>query len=262
MFILVNNLIKMDNSNILSSKRINTMVMVVLGVLALFLVVKSVVEFKQIGVRDVTQSMITVQGKGEQFVIPDVAVFTFQVLEEGKDVSVAQAKATEKNNTAISYLKEKGIEAKDIKTVGYNADPKYNYNQSNPVLVGYTVSQVISVKVRNVEKAGDILAGIGSLGVSNISGLTFTTDDDTVIKAKARALAISNAQENAERLAKELGVKLDGVAGFYEDTNPSPYYGREDMYAGAMMDKKVAVPQIELGQNKVTVNVNVTYRIK
>ena len=39
------------------------------------------------------------------------------------------------------------------------------------ILKGFEVSQNISVKVRDTEKAGKVIAGIGELGASDISGL-------------------------------------------------------------------------------------------
>ncbi len=253
----------MENTHLFNSKKIKIASLCALASLSVFFVSKTITEVVHYGDRDSnSQGSFTVSGEGEQFAIADVANFSFSVVEEGKDVADASEKVTTKNNAAIKYLKDKGIESRDIKTISFDASPKYDYSNNTSRIVGYMVTQSVSVKVRKTSDAGQILSGIGSLGVSNISGLSFTLDDDSLLRDKARSLAIQNAQEKAERLAKDLGVTLDGVVSFYEeqDNNPQPFFREDAVFA--KVEKKAMVPQIELGQNKVRVVVNVTYRTK
>jgi uncharacterized protein YggE len=263
-----------NNTNLLSSLRIKQAVLGVLVLLAVFLLAKSINEFSNIGEPNMyaVQDMVTVTGKGEAFAVPDIATFSFSITEEGKDVGEANSKSSTKNNAVMKYLKDNGIAEKDIKTEGYNANPKYDYSQitcvrypcptQSPKLVGYEVSQTVSVKVRNADKAGEILSGVGNLGVTNISGLTFTVDDEEALKAEARTLAIEDAKAKAEKLAEDLGVKLGDISSFYEDMNPGyPMYAMESK-AMNMGGSAAGVPDIAKGENKVTVNVNVSYRLK
>lgn len=264
-----------NNINILSSHRFKQAVLGVLILLALFLFAKSINEFSRIGEPDslAPQDTIMVTGKGEVFAVPDIATFTFSIVEEAKDMKGASDKAATKNNAVMKYLKDAGIAEKDIKTEGYNTNPKYDYTQvvcikypcpsQTPKLIGYEASQSVAVKVRNADKAGEILAGVGTLGVTNIGGLVHTIDDIDSIKAEARSKAIADARQKATVLAKELRVKIDRVASFFEDSNNVGY----PMYAMEAKDVRVGggapvVPEIAKGENKITVNVNVTYRIK
>lgn len=263
-----------NNTNLLTSHRFKQVTLAVLTLLAVFLLGKAINEFSRIGERSAmaVQDMITVAGKGEVFAVPDIATFTFSIVEEGKDVAEANNKSSTKNNAAMKYLKDNGIEERDIKTEGYNANPKYDYSQivciqypcasQSPKLIGYEVSQTISVKVRNTDKAGEILSGVGALGVTNISGLTFTIDNEETLRAEARSKAIADAKERAKKLAKDLGVKIDGVSSFYEDNNVGyPVYNAmsKDMAVGGGTR---VVPDIATGENKIVVNVSVTYRLK
>lgn len=255
------------------SHRFKQAILGVLVLLAVFLLAKSINEFSHFGERSAMtiQDMITVSGKGEAFAVPDIALFSFSVIEEGKDVAEANNKSSTKNNAIMKYLKGAGIAEKDLKTEGYNANPKYDYSQivcikypcpsQTPKLVGYEVSQTVSVKVRNTDKAGEILSGVGALGVTNISGLTFTIDDEEAIRAEARSKAIADAKSKAEKLSKDLGVKIVGVSSFYEDAGGviSPMYAMESKAVGGGVS---VAPDIAKGENKITVNVNVTYRIK
>lgn len=257
--------------NINPPKRIQIAAIITLVCLSLFLVVKTFGTLNDID-NTAVQNTITVSGKGETFAVPDIATFTFSVVEEAKTFAEAQKKSTDKNNAAIKYLKNAGIADKDIKTENYSGNPKYEYNQvvcikypcpSSQNLVGYEVSQTISVKVRNTDKAGEILSGVGALGVSNISGLTFTVDNDDVLKSEARSKAIEDARSKAERLVKDLDVRLGKVVSFSEDTGgyPYPVYAMESKAVG-MGGGAPATPTIATGENKITVNVTVTYKIR
>lgn len=216
---------------------------------------------------------INVSGKGEVMAKPDIAQFSFSVRGEGVDAAGAQAKSAEVINAVTAYLKENGIEEKDIKTEGYNMNPKYRY-ESKPCLMGsycppgeqiadgFEVYQSISVKVRAIDTAGKLLAGIGDKGATDISGLNFTVDDEEALKTEARQLAIEDAKAQGKILAESLGVKIVKMISYYEDSPVSP------MYRGGMMDAMSAksemapTPNIPTGENTTISNVTITYEIK
>lgn len=219
------------------------------------------------------QRTVMVSGEGEAFAIPDIASFSFSVVETGKTVADAQEKADKKIEKALTSLRESGIEDKDIKTTNYSFYPKYEWEQivcitypcpqGKNVLNGYEVNQTITVKVRETDKAGDLVTKIGALGASNVSGVEFTVDDREKYVAQAREQAIIKAKENAKKLADDLGVNLGKMIYFNETGNyPTPYYG-EGM-GGDMMKASVAAPRAELpaGESKITTQVSLTYEIK
>lgn len=242
------------------------------GLLSIFLAVKIVGEIVSWENNDTyPSSTITVNGEGEVLAVPDIATFTFTVSQNENSVENAQEGATEIINKAIAFLKDNGVEDKDIKTTSYNVYPQYSQNRPctafdcppyNPEIIGYEVSQTTQVKVRQAEEAGRFLTELGKLGISNVSGLSFTTDDDDVYKEQAKDLAIKDAKEKAEKLAKELGVDLEDIVSFGED---QPYnYGdaRAEGLGGAMtLEAKVSAPTISQGENSYTSRVWITYEI-
>lgn len=249
-----------------------------LGMLALFLIVttlKELKEYRYVGSGVAASNTITVNGMGEVFAVPDMGEFTVTVREEADTVAAAQDVATTKINAIIDYLKGAGVEEKDIKTVSYNVNPKYEWEQKacvngicppgNQKLVGFEVYQSVAVKVRDTKKAGELLSGVGSKGASEVTSLQFTIDDEDALKAEARAKAIAQAKEKADILASDLGVSVVRVVGFTEDSGGYlPYaYGR----GGAAMDMAVAqeakiAPSLPVGENKIVSNVNITYEIR
>ena len=248
-----------------------------LGVLALFLLVatiKVLKEYRFVGSGVTATNTISVSGNGEVFAVPDIATFSVTVQEEAKEVKPAQDEATKKSNDIIAYLKSEGIDEKDIQTTDYSVYPQYDYMQSacregycpggKQVLRGYQVSMTLTVKVRDTEKAGELLSGAGSRGVSQVSGLSFTIDDEDALQAEAREKAIEEAGGKAEELADQLGVSIVRVVGFSEDGSypPMPYaYGRGGDVMMAM-ESKAAAPEIPTGQNKIISNVNISYEIR
>jgi len=270
----------MDN---VQKRRLFNSLIAVAFLLAVFLAVKvvsAVKEYSYIGDGVYPSTTITVSGTGEVFSIPDTAQFSFSVNEEGKTVKEAQDKAGTKMNAILEAIRGMGIEDKDIKTISYDSGPKYEWRQAEctvsllggptycppgkSVLVGYQVSQTISVKVRKTEDAGTALTKVGELGAKNISSLSFVVDDMDAVKAEARDKAITNAKEKAKKLSKSLDIKLVRIISFNDSSDYPPiYYGMGAMEAKGMGGDMVsAVPEIPTGENKTVSNVSITYEVK
>lgn len=252
---------------------------IALGVFLVFQTVAAFQGLKYIGSGKAATNTINVTGHGEAVAIPDIATFSFSVVSTKASVSDAQTDATTKANAITDYLKGAGIDEKDIKTTDYSIQPQYDYQNvacpasapgttaiycppGRQVLRGYEVRQTTTIKVRDTKKAGDILAGVGGKGATDVSGLNFTFDDPTAVQNQARDKAIADAKKKADELAKQLGVSLVRVVSFNENgSNPYPVaYGM----AGAYDSKTVAsvAPQISVGQNKLTNDVSITYEIR
>jgi uncharacterized protein len=242
----------------------------VLGLLSLYLLVLSMSEFKSmrfIGSGVSVTNTITVSGEGEVSAVPDTASFSATIMEKASSVKVAQEKASEKSNAVVDYLKSQDIPEKDIKTADYSVYPEYEYSTKacvaneycvpgKQVLTGYQVSQTITVKVRDMEKAAELLAGVGSRGVSQVSGLSFTIDDEDELKKDARDKAIAKAKAKAEELVRIVGFSEDG-------SYPTQYaYGRGGEMMAMAMDSKSSAPALPTGENKIFSNVTITYEIR
>ncbi len=211
---------------------------------------------------------IVVSGKGEVTAKPDIATVSFGVMEESMDVSKATDAVNTKMKKVVDSLKANGVDEKDIKTTDYSIYPRYDYvnSQSYPyggkqVLAGYNVSQTVSIKIRDLSKAGKVVTDLGTLGVTNMSGLNFTNDKYDDLVKEARDQAIAEARAEAKKLAKSLGVRLVKITGYSEGGySPMPYYAR-DMAAG-MATKSSVEAVLPTGENKITSNVSITYEIR
>jgi uncharacterized protein YggE len=220
---------------------------------------------------------VSVTGVGEVFAKPDIATFTFSVDAKEVDASATQNKAAETMNAVLAYLKEAGVDEKDVKTEYYNLTPRYEYPETictqwgcpprndEPKLIGYQVSQSVSVKVRDTAKSGEIISGVGGKGATNVSSLSFTIDDEEALKTEARKLAILDAEKQAGELASNLKVEIVRMNGYWEEQSSPSYYGMGGgmEYSKDMaMSLEQATPELPTGENTITVRVNVSYEIE
>lgn len=214
---------------------------------------------------------ITVSGEGTVTAIPDIATITFSVYEEGKTVGEAQDKAAKNSNAALEAVRTFGIEERDVKTLSYNVSPEYSRPQPcfngvcpeyDRTIIGYTTSQSVQIKVRDTDKAGDVLTALGNAGVSNLSGPNFTIDDPEALRAEAREMAIEDAREKAKELAGDLRVRIVRVASFSEGGYYPKYFAETAAY-GVGGDSAVRnIPELPVGEDEITVNVSITYEIR
>lgn len=255
-------------------------VVIVLGVFLAVQVLAGLAGLRYIGTGIAAANTISVSGHGESLAVPDIATFTFSVVSDKATVADAQADATAKANAVTAYLKSSGIDSKDIQTTDYSVSPQYEYQNAvcpasapnsastvycppgRQVLKGYEVRQTTTIKVRDTSKAGDLLAGVGGKGATEVSGLNFTFDNPDAVQTDARTKAIADAKQKADALAKELGVSLVRVTSFSENNSGVPRPVMYAMGAGSSADAKSVAPEISVGQNKVTDDVTVTYEIR
>lgn len=253
---------------------VEKMIVLAVSFLALFLLVLAVYFGKILFLgksMDNMPSSISVSATGEVKAVPNIATFSFSVLEQGKDVNEAQTKMATKANQALDFIKSKGIEDKDIETTVYGANPRYEYKYDarfpggNQVLVGYEARQTIKVKVRDQAKTGELLTGVGEIKVSELSGITFESDNQEVLKDQAREDAIKKAKEKAQKLADQMGIRLVKVISFYEEMPPMypmPYGGDMAMERSAVAQSATANPTVMPGENTIKSTVSITYEIR
>lgn len=243
-----------------------------LALLSLFLFSKTISEIKGwggIGSAVPNQTTITVSGKGEVVVKPDIATFSFGIQEESLVVGDAQEKVATSENEILAFLEQNGVSKDDIKVSDYNIYPRYDYVRSDlspyasgkQVLAAYVVSESVEVKVRQIGDAGKLIGSLGELGATNLSGLTFGVDKQDDVLKQAREKAIADAKVNAKKLAKELGVSLTRIVSFSDNNSyPMPVYYAKDMAMSSGAGR--ATPELPSGTNKITSQVSITYEIR
>lgn len=205
---------------------------------------------------------IVVAGQGEAAVAPDMAWVTLSVMREADTARAALDDANAAVAGVIAALKEAGIADRDLQTSGLAIDPRWVYPQNNdgsekPRIVGYQVTNSLTVRVRELAALGEIIDRAVSLGVNQGGGITFDNADPDAVIAQARKRAVEDARERAATLAEAAGVALGRVLEISESSPGEPPMPLPKM---RMEAADAAVP-IEAGENTYRVDVRVVYEI-
>lgn len=207
-----------------------------------------------------TASGIAVSGRGEVFGTPDTLQMSFGVSVLRPSVTQAVADAASLADQLISTLTSSGVATEDIQTANYSIYPEYDYSGDQRKLVGYRVSNTVTAKIRDIDSAGSVIdAAVSGVGDEiQVSGVSFSIEDDEELISAARDAAWEAARSKAQQLADLAGLTLgkavmisESVAG----TAPQP------LYRAAFEDSvgaSVETP-IEAGQQQVAVTLQVRF---
>ena len=207
---------------------------------------------------------INVSAQGKAYAKPDIASVTVGLTGEGVSATALVKENNDKMNKIIKEIKTLGIEEKDIKTTNYNLSPKYNWtNKKGSFIDGYTMDQNIQIKIRDFDKIGDVLSKSAELGANVVNDVSFEIDNPETVRAEAMKEAVAKAKEKARNIAKASGLKLGKLINVYEDTysSSSPTYQTKESLGMGGGDTTPA-PDIQPGEQEVTVTMNLTYRVR
>ncbi len=215
-------------------------------------------------IADPNLATISVSGEGKVAGAPDVALLSLGVQTGRQSTSKAANDLLAKNmNAVLDAIKKAGVAEKDISTQYVSLDPVYNYTTGTQTITGYQAAQSLQVKVRDLDKASDVLSAATAAGANQAGGVQFVIDEPEELRAQARAEAIAQAKEKAQALADQLGMRLGKIRGFNEEGNgyyPPMPYGRGVGGAMAMDAAESSIP-LPSGEQDVTVMVNITYEL-
>jgi uncharacterized protein YggE len=211
------------------------------------------------------QQGIWVNGEGKVTITPDIATISVGISAEAAKVVEAQAQAAAAMEKVMAVLTGNGIDKKDIKTQYFSIQPmmKYDNLKQESYITGYQVSNMVTVKIRAVEKAGLIIDAVATAGGDNtrVNGISFSVDQPEKYLEQARTSAMNDAKAKAQKLAGLAGVTL-GKAVYitessYSQPGPYPVAMRSDMASGA-----APATEISPGQADITLNVQINYAIQ
>ena len=202
---------------------------------------------------------ISVHGTGRITIKPDTATFSVGIDAQANKAKAAMDQASARMTAIIAALKAGGVADADRQTSQISLSPTYDYNNGNrPVLTGYTANQTLTVKVRAIDKAGDLIDAAVEAGANNVGGISFSVDDPAAAMDQARTAAVADAKHRAGALAQAAGITLGAPISIVENggTPPSPiFYAPQAAGAG---DKGTPV---DPGTTEVTIDVDIMFAI-
>ncbi len=180
---------------------------------------------------------ITVVGRGEVKVKPDVANTTVGVEALGATVDAAMADAEARMNSVLAALKQMGIADKDIQTSNFSINFERQMDQKpvtaqatpgkfEPPAGFYRVSNMVQVTIRDMDKVGDVIDTAVKAGANNVWGISFNLENTDQLEAQARQDAVKDARARADSLAGLTNVQVGDVISVSEviGSQPLPMY--------------------------------------
>lgn len=206
---------------------------------------------------------VTVTGTGRATLAPDRFTFTVGVQTVGPTVDVAVAENNTRVQNIIAALKRAGATEKDIQTSNFNIYPQQEYREGNPPrILGYQVSNSVTVRSTKINDAGRLLGVAIAAGVNTASGLNFEVSDPARGREQGLRGAFDDAKAKATLLAqaagRTLGRALQISEGVQQQPPPQPY----PMRAMAMEAKAAQDVPVEAGTQELSFTITATFELR
>jgi uncharacterized protein YggE len=118
----------------------------------------------------------------------------------------------------LGQMRQQGVEERDLQTSNFSIQPKYIYpsqkstgEREPPRIVGYTVRNTVTLRIREISRVGEILDKSVTLGVNEGGNIRFSNNDPSAAIDQARVAAVHNAMAKAKTLAEAAGVRTGAL---------------------------------------------------
>lgn len=205
---------------------------------------------------------ISVVGSGIVLAQPNVARVTLGAEIFDQSLANAQAEASRRMDAVVNKLKAEGIPESDIRTVSFTINPLYDQRDSQSVLRGYQVQNLVEVRTTMIGSLGPLLDDAIAAGATRVFGVRFESDNMDALKAQARDQAVQNARSKAEQLARTTGVSLGKVLAIEEADAGGVTPVRQAAPAAALAAAPAPQTPIQPGELQVNTTVHVVWSIQ
>jgi uncharacterized protein YggE len=205
-------------------------------------------------------SRLDVTATGEVTRVPDVAIISAGVVTRSATASGAIGDAAERVQRVLTALKRAGVEERDVQTSNISLNPEYRYVENQPPqLTGYTASNQLTIRFRDIRNSGKILDALVGQGANQINGPTLTIDKPEAALDEARVRAIAAGRARAELYARGLGMRVVRIvsvseSGGYAVPPPAPM--------AVMEMARSADTKIVPGEQKLQVTLAMTFELQ
>lgn len=206
------------------------------------------------------QSLFTVQGQGSVSSTADIAMIDIGATSSGQNLKEVQNQTDTIVQKLIQVMQEIGIDENEITTDQYSVSPQYDYKTTPRKIMGYQVSNNLSIKILDLKKINSVITHATGAGANKVGNIRFVIDEakGKRILTQARAIAIKEAKDKASSLAKLAGMKLGRILNVQENQS-NPYLGRA--FSKSMASDESS-PSIQAGSKNVTSRITLTYEVR
>jgi uncharacterized protein YggE len=210
----------------------------------------------------VAGTRLDVSASGEVTRVPDIAIISAGVVTRSATASGAIQQAANRMSRVREALRQAGVADRDIQTSNISLNPEYTYvNNQPPKLNGYTASNQVSIRFRDIANSGSILDALVKEGANQINGPNLTIDKPEAALDEARAKAVAQGRARAELYARSLGMRILRVVSVSESGGSFPVPPPMPMYARAEV-AQAADSKIDPGEQKLQINLAMTFELQ
>ena len=205
---------------------------------------------------------LDINATGEVTRVPNLAIISAGVVTRSTTASGALQENSARMERVIAALKRAGIADRDIQTTSINLNPEYRYEENQPPrLVGYSASNQVTIRFRDIRSSGAILDALVAQGANQINGPTMTIERPETALDEARANAVAAGRARAELYARALGKRVARVVSISES---SGHYVPPPMPMAERGDVAMAVSKTEIvpGEQKLQVNLAMVFELQ
>lgn len=207
-----------------------------------------------------TGTRLDIAATGEVTRAPDLATISAGVVTQAGSASKAMADNAQRMTATVAALRKAGIADRDIRTAALRLTPQYRYADNQPpVLTGYEASNQVSVKFRDIAKAGSILDSLVAAGANQIDGPNFSVDRPESALDEARTQALATAKARAELYAKAAGLRVKRIVRIGEAGGVEPPV--RPMMMMAARAKQDSTP-VQPGEETLAISLQVTFELE
>jgi uncharacterized protein YggE len=205
-----------------------------------------------------TPRTISVTGTGRAEAAPDLLTLSIGVECRRETVGAAYADAGKVSAAVTAALRDHGVGSQDITTTGLNVRAEINWQEGRGQSVsGYLASSVLSVRIRELAGASEIIAAAVGAGGNDVrlNGLELGFTDPSAVTARARDAAWNDALATAQHFASLAGARLGKVV------SVTQHSGLQPPVPVATMQRAVAADSLSLeaGESGITATVDVVW---
>lgn len=205
---------------------------------------------------------IEVTGEGAVSAAPDFARVTLGVTTAGKDAGDAMAANARSASALVTLIKSEGVAPADIRTSAISISPIFSQpspgQAREPAITGYSVSNDVTVIVRDIPRLGALIDKAVGAGANAIYGIAYGENDPGALLDKARPLAVADARRKAEIYAKAGGTQIGRLMVLTEEAGPQSPVA---FSARAYTPGGAATTPIEAGEDKLRVTITARFEL-
>ncbi len=240
----------------------------IMGALALAMWVQSDTVYAQQLLPPLKDSVpsITTTGVASTEVVPDIATISIGVDTERPHAADAARENARATQAIVGEIKAQGIEAKDIRTLSITLSPVYDETSDanghiKRSMRGYAARNLISVRIRDVTKAGALASQLMDKGANNFEGIEFDYSQKDAKYEALRGDAVRDALRKANSYVGAVGIKLGRILEIATQPPPEPVTGAmSPRMLGAARAPAPAIP-VEPGVQTLRTEVQVTWEL-